>query len=177
MRGAWCAFAATLLTIGILATPTASADTVDRQGSPQAVPSWGPAVQVPSGLKRNFEHAVKQCGYFLQYCPYGSYGERSLYAAGRDIMCSQSRSPFKHSYPSLSIRTPRKSWATMLVQFKLSWPQRVSGERVTVAVDGRFGPLTESAWLNEARYAPITADGTVSGKSDWIWVFMFYCGD
>ena len=137
----------------------------------------GPLVRVPGSLKRNFERAVKRCGYFLERCPYGTWGERSLYAAGREIMCSPARSPYAYTYPSLSVRTPQKSWATMLVQFKFAWSQRTSGQRVTVAVDGRFGPVTERAWRNEARYAPISADGTVSGTNDWIWVFMFYCGD
>jgi len=174
-------FAAMALAVGLMATPTASAHPPDRPApiatSQQVVPRWGPTVQVPTRLKRNFERAVKRCGYFLQECPYGSWGERSLYAAGRDIMCSPSRSPYKYSYPSLSVRTPKKSWATMLVQFKLAWPQRTSGQRVTVAIDGRFGPMTAATWRKEAQYAPVTPDGDVAGELDWLWVFMFYCGD
>ena len=134
-------------------------------------------MQVPSTLKINFKRAVNRCGAFLQNCPYGSWGEQSLYAAGRDIMCAPSRSPYTHAYPTLSTRAPQKSWATMLVQFKLAWPQRVSDQRVTVAVDGQFGPKTERAWRADTRYGPTSPDGTVSGKGDWIWVFMFYCGD
>jgi hypothetical protein len=169
------------MAVGLMVTPTASAHPLDRPApnatSQQVVPRWGPSVQVPARLKRNFERAVKRCGYFLQECPYGTWGERSLYDAGRDIMCSPSRSAFKYSYPSLSVRTPQMSWATMLVQFKLAWSQRTSGQRVTVAVDGRFGPVTAAAWRKEAQYAPVTPDDDVTGESDWVWVFMFYCGD
>jgi len=172
---------AIVMAVGLIVTPIASAQPQDRPlpkvPSQQVVPRWGPSVQVPARLKRNFDRAVKRCGYFLQQCPYGTSGEQSLYAAGRDIICSPSRSPYQYSYPSLSVRTPQKSWATMLVQFKLAWPQRTSGQRVTVAVDGRFGPVTAATWRKEAQYAPITSDGDVAGESDWLWVFMFYCGD
>lgn len=172
-------FGGVLLAAAMSVPPVASAAPQGNSDSKTSAltPRSNPAVQVPARLKRNFERAVKKCGYFLERCPYGTWGERSLYAAGRDIMCSPTRSPYDYAYPSLSVRTPQKSWATMLVQFKYAWSQRTSGQRVTVAVDGRFGPVTERAWRNEARYAPISADGTVSGTNDWIWVFMFYCGD
>jgi len=133
--------------------------------------------KVSPGQKRTLNRAVAQCGYFLQRCPFNSWGERNVIAAGRGIMCSPRGNAFKYTYPSLSINTPKKSWATTLVQIKLACSQKASGQRVTVAVDGRFGPVTAAAWRNEARYGPISADGNVSGQSDWVWVFMFFCGD
>ena len=172
---------ATVIAVGVLmaTAPSTAALLPNTQYlvDTSVVARWGKPVKVPALLKRDLNRARDNCGYFLERCPLGSSGERALLSAGRAIMCSQAYTPYKFAYPSLSVRTPKQSWATMLVQYKLAWSQQASGKRVTVAVDGQFGPSTERAWREQARYGPISVDGSVAGKSDWIWVFMFYCGD
>lgn len=134
-------------------------------------------MKVPASEKRSLERAVVNCGYFLEKCSLNSRGMSAIFAAGQNIMCSTSSWQYDYSYLALSTSVPRKSWATMLVQFKLAWVQKASEKRVTVEVDGRFRPVTRGAWNNAARYTPVRADGAVSGKGDWVCVFMFYCGN